>query len=65
MLFTITNEFFHLKTKEAAIETFHNLSVYIDLHFEAEENLLRQINYPKTEVHIKKHDDLRAKLPLL
>ena len=65
MLFTITNEFFHLKTKEAAIETFHNLSVYIDLHFEAEENLLRQINYPKTEEHIKKHDELRAKFQLL
>jgi hemerythrin-like metal-binding protein len=47
------------------IATFQHLSSYIDLHFEAEENLLRQINYPKTAEHIKKHDQLRGKFHLL
>jgi hemerythrin-like metal-binding protein len=65
MLFTIINTFFGLDTKQEAIETFHNLSIYIDLHFEAEENLLRQINYPDTEEHINKHDELRVKFHLL
>ncbi len=65
MLFTIINDFLKLKTKEAAIETFHNLSFYIELHFEAEESLLRQINYPETDKHIKKHDELRVKMDLL
>lgn len=65
VLFTMINEFFRQDSKQTAIATFQNLSSYIDLHFEAEENLLRQINYPKTEEHIKKHDELRDKFHLL
>jgi hemerythrin-like metal-binding protein len=65
ILFTITNEFFKQDNKTAAIMTFKNLSSYIDLHFESEENLLRQINYPDTEEHIKKHAELRSKFHLL
>ena len=45
--------------------TFKNLSSYIDLHFESEENLLKQINYPGTEEHIKKHTELKSKFHLL
>lgn len=65
MLFAMTNEFFHQESKQAAIALFHNLSSYIDLHFESEENLLRQINYPDIEEHIKKHDELRDKFELI
>ncbi|MFT7009764.1 MAG: hemerythrin-like metal-binding protein [Colwellia sp.] len=65
VLFNMINEFFHQDTKPTVIATFQHLSSYIDLHFEAEENLLRQINYPKTAEHIKKHDELRGKFHLL
>jgi len=64
-LFTMINDFFHQDGKQAAIIIFQNLSSYIDLHFEAEENLLRQINYPNTEEHIQKHAELREKFHLL
>lgn len=65
VLFSMINDFFHQDNKEAVLATFQNLSSYIDLHFEAEENLLRQINYPKTAEHIEKHDELRNKFHLL
>lgn len=65
VLFTMINDFFHQDNKEAAIMLFQSLSSYIDLHFESEENLLRQINYPDTEDHIKKHGELREKFHLL
>ena len=65
VLFTMINDFFHQSDKESAILLFQNLSSYIDLHFEAEESLLRQINYPDTDGHIKKHADLRGKFTLL
>ena len=65
VLFAMINDFFHQDNKEAAILLFQSLSSYIDLHFEAEENLLRQINYPDTEEHIKKHGELREKFHLL
>jgi hemerythrin-like metal-binding protein len=65
ILFDMINEFFHQDNKQTVIATFQNLSSYIDLHFEAEENLLRQINYPNTAEHIKKHGELRDKFHLL
>lgn len=65
VLFLMINDFFHQGSKESAILLFQNLSSYIDLHFEAEEALLRQINYPETEDHINKHSDLREKFNLL
>jgi hemerythrin-like metal-binding protein len=61
LLFEMINEFFRKDGKKEATMLFHNLSSYIDLHFEAEETLLKQINYPDTEKHIKKHNELRAK----
>lgn len=64
-LFALTNEFFHQKNKQDAIITFQSLSSYIDLHFEAEENLLRQINYSNTAEHIKEHNELREKFQML
>lgn len=64
-LFVMINDFFHQDSKKTVIATFQNLSTYIDLHFEAEERLLRQINYPKTDEHIKKHNELRDKFHLL
>lgn len=65
VLFVMINDFFHQDNKQGAISLFQNLSSYIDLHFEAEENLLKQINYPDTEGHIKKHGELREKFHLL
>jgi hemerythrin-like metal-binding protein len=65
VLFTIINDFFQQDNKPAAIMLFKNLSSYIDLHFESEENLLKQINYPETTEHIKIHKELRAKFYLL
>jgi hemerythrin-like metal-binding protein len=65
VLFTMVNDFLHQDSKEAAILLFQDLTSYIDLHFEAEENLLRQINYPETERHIKSHGELREKFQLL
>ena len=65
VLFSMVNDFFQQNGKKAVLATYQNLYSYIDLHFEAEENLLRQINYPKTAEHIQKHDELRDKLLLL
>ncbi len=65
MLFSMTNDFFNQDGKQAATIAFDNLSSYIDLHFEAEENLLRQINYPETNEHINSHNELREKFELL
>lgn len=65
VLFTMINDFYHQDSKEEAIILFHNLSSYIDLQFESEENLLRQINYPETEKHIKEHLELRENLDVL
>lgn len=65
MLFQIINEFFHKDSKAAAIAVFQDVTSYIDLHFEAEESLLRQINFPETADHIKKHDELRDKFQLI
>jgi len=61
MLFSMINDFFKQEGKAAAIAIFDNLSSYIDLHFECEENLLRQINFPNTVEHVKKHNELREK----
>ena len=60
-LFAMTNDFFNQNDKKSAIALFQNLSSYIDLHFEAEESLMRQINYPETDEHVQSHDKLRAK----
>jgi hemerythrin-like metal-binding protein len=65
VLFSMINDFLQQDGRQAAISIFQNLSSYIDLHFEAEENLLRQINYPETEDHINKHGELREKFHLL
>jgi hemerythrin-like metal-binding protein len=65
VLFIMVNDFFNQDDKQSAVMLFQNLSSYIDLHFESEENLLRQINYPDTEDHIKKHGELRDKFHLL
>lgn len=58
-LFEMINEFFRQDNKQSAIILFENLSSYIDLHFDSEESMLRQINYPATDDHIKEHEELR------
>lgn len=65
VLFSTINNFFHSKGKQAVIEIFHDLLTYADLHFKAEESLLRQLNYPETDQHVKKHNELLDKLLLL
>ena len=65
MLFIMINEFFHSENKEAVVKLFQSLGQYVILHFKAEEDLLRQINYPKTAEHIIKHKELTDKFHLL
>jgi len=65
ILFLMINDFFKQDSKKGAIALFESLSSYIDLHFEAEENLLKSINYPGTSEHIEKHEELRKKFHLL
>lgn len=64
-LFSMINDFFQEEDKDKAVLIFQNLTSYIDLQFDAEENLLRQINYPGTEEHILKHQELRDKFHVL
>jgi hemerythrin-like metal-binding protein len=63
-LFSMMNEFYLQKSKETAIPVFKDLSSCFNSYFDAEENLLRQINYPETPEHIKIYDELRNKFPL-
>lgn len=65
MLFGMISDFFCQKGKQATIAYLYDLTSYIDLDFEAEEVLLRQINYPFTDDHVKKHNELREKLRLM
>ncbi|MBA6390885.1 response regulator [Colwellia sp. BRX10-3] len=62
VIFTMLNDFYHKDNKQSAIMLFQHLSSYIDLQFESEEALLRQINYPDTAEHIKEHLELKEKL---
>lgn len=60
MIFTMLNDFYHKDNKQSATMLAQHLASYIDLQLESEENLLRQINYPDTENHIKEHQELKA-----
>lgn len=64
-LFSMVNQFFKQDDKQSAIILFESLASYIDLHFESEESLLRQINYPMTIEHIEEHQQLRQKFTAL
>lgn len=64
-LFEMINTFFLQEDELLAISILSDLSDYMELHFETEENLLKQINYPKYAEHIKQHDALRKKFQLL
>ncbi|MFT5852473.1 MAG: hemerythrin-like metal-binding protein [Colwellia sp.] len=64
-LFIMINDFFHQDSKEEVVKIFQRLTTYVDIHFKAEENLLSQINYPKTTEHIIKHHELTDKFHLL
>jgi hemerythrin-like metal-binding protein len=59
------NDFYHKDEKQSAIILAQHLTSYIDLQLESEENLLKQINYPDTEKHIKEHEELKANLMAL
>ena len=61
MLFSLINDFFKTKGKQSVIVLFENLSSYVQLHFEAEEELLRGLTYPKIAQHMKKHRELAEK----
>ena len=64
-LFIMINDFLHQESKEEVVKIFQGLTAYVNLHFKAEEDLLRQINYPKTAEHIIKHNELTDKFHLL
>ncbi|MDX2368755.1 MAG: bacteriohemerythrin [Colwellia sp.] len=61
ILFTLINDFFMDDKKETVKLTFEKLSKYIKSHFESEEELLKEINYPKRSSHIQKHRALANK----
>jgi len=61
MLFTLINDFFKSSGKESVLVLFDSLSSYIQLHFHTEEELLKQIKYPRTIQHIEKHRVLTEK----
>lgn len=51
-----------LKDPNSGQEIFTRLSSYADHHFCLEEAYMRQLNYPKTEAHIKAHNQFRDEL---
>jgi len=63
-LFDLTNELFeacHAKEFELLNkfeETLHQMVKYVKIHFEAEQKILKAINYPDLHEHIKQHDIL-------
>ena len=59
IIFTMLNDFYHKENKQSAIMLAQHLSSYIDLQLSSEESLLRQINYPDTENHLKEHQEFR------
>jgi hemerythrin-like metal-binding protein len=65
MLFSMINEFFHQDSKQAVVKLLGQLTDYVEVHFAAEEYLMRQINYPKTTEHIEIHNALTSKFHLL
>lgn len=65
VLVIMLNDFYHKEDKESSVMLFHNIVSYIELQFDAEESLLRQINYPNTEAHIREHQELKDKLIVL
>tara|TARA_R110000744_G_scaffold7183_2_gene24586 strand:+ start:6190 stop:7794 length:1605 start_codon:yes stop_codon:yes gene_type:complete len=62
MIFTMLNDLYHKDNKQSAVMLLQHLSSYIDLQFDSEENLLRQINYPETQEHITEHIELKEQL---
>lgn len=65
VLLVMLNDFFHQDNKESSIMLFHNIASYLELQFDSEENLLRQINYPDTEKHSIEHHELKDKMLVL
>lgn len=47
--------------KEALAEIMSGLHIYIQLHFESEESLLKQTNYPEVDSQHEMHEDMHKK----
>ncbi len=46
-------------SRAALDDTLERLVAYFEVHFEREERLLRETQYPGTAPHAKEHDDMR------
>jgi hemerythrin len=45
---------------EELLDLLHFLGSYVEAHFRAEEDLMRQAGYPEIESHLKEHEAFRA-----
>ena len=61
VLFALINDFFMDDKKSTIKITFEKLAKYIKTHFESEEKLMAEVDYPKRCSHIQKHRDLSKK----
>jgi hemerythrin len=50
---------------EPAARLFGYLATYVSFHFEAEERLMREIEYPRLEEHAREHADVKRRLQSL
>jgi len=64
-LFYVINEFFKCTKHEKMLLIFGQLLDYIELHFNVEERMLQEINFPKFDDHVKKHNQLLNKVKIL
>jgi hemerythrin-like metal-binding protein len=65
VLFSIINDFFREEGEESSIKIFNNLRSYMESHFEAEEKLMKEINYNDIIEHTKQHDEIRKQFFIL
>lgn len=50
------------RSGETVHQTLNALLQYVEIHFETEENAMRDRNYPGFEEHLLKHEELRSKV---
>jgi len=61
-LFRIANRFLGAKTKEEQLHCAESLYEYTQSHFVYEESLMRAVNFPEYEQHVRSHQILISRL---
>ena len=64
-LFTAINNFIKNDEYNAMLKNFDVIIEYVQIHFKAEEKLLRDIQYKAYEQHVKQHENLVKKVGVL